>query len=589
MASSTASPMRTLAGLLRDRPLHFAGACLFGTCATLLALAPYVIVWWLIVMLLEGRATSAGILWAAVWLGVSVLARHACFALSSVLSHFAAFDVQVRLRRTMVGRLFRVPLGLFDRNRESVWRTALVDDVEAAEDGLAHLVPELTAIGLGAAAAAALMLWTDWRLGIAALAPLAAAVVIMQRMQRKAEPAADAYRESCAELNGVSAELARGVAVLKLFNEGGQATARLERVSQAFIASVRDWVRLCLLPGNLFSVLIGASLVLVVPLGLVLLEAGRTTVSDILLVVLLCFGLGEIFIRLGDFIARIGRQETILARIADLSEAPEIAFGGEAVALGPPRIVFDEVSFAYGTAPVLRGISLEVPAGGLVALVGPSGGGKSTIARLAARFFDPQSGSVSVGGADLRRLPSAQLSGLVATVFQDPVLFSDSVAANIRVGREDADDAAVANAARLAHAHEFILGLPDGYATRLHEGGRSLSLGQRQRVAIARALLCDAPVLVLDEVTAFADPETETLVQRALGELLGGRRTVLMIAHRLRTVMGADRILVIDGGRVVESGRHEELLARGGLYARLWASQTRGTRLDAPPARSAAS
>jgi ATP-binding cassette subfamily B protein len=286
-------------------------------------------------------------------------------------------------------------------------------------------------------------------------------------------------------------------------------------------------------------------------------------------------------------VGRIGRQETVLSRISELTDAPTITFGNDSVRLGAPHVVFDNVSFAYDESIVLRDLSFEIPSGNIVAIVGPSGGGKSTIARLTARFFDPQAGSVSIGGANLRSLPPAQLAGLVATVFQDPILFSDSIAANIRIGRESASDKEVARAAELAQAHDFITALPDGYRTVLAEGGKSLSLGQRQRIAIARALICDAPVLVLDEITAFADPETETLVQRALDELLAGQRTVLLIAHRLRTAMGADRILVVDKGQIVESGTHAALLTRNGLYARLWDTQTAGTRLHKATAESA--
>jgi ATP-binding cassette subfamily B protein len=243
--------------------------------------------------------------------------------------------------------------------------------------------------------------------------------------------------------------------------------------------------------------------------------------------------------------------------------------GAERPVLADASVELDGVRFAYESRDVLHGVSFVAPAGAVTALVGPSGGGKTTVARLIARFWDVREGAVRVGGVDVRGMPVEQLMDTVAFVFQDTFLFDDTVEANLRVARPDAGMAHLRAAARAARVLDTIEALPDGWHTRLGERGGRLSGGERQRIALARAILKDAPVVVLDEATSFVDPENEALIQDAIGELVAGR-TVVMIAHRLSTVAGADQILVLDGGRIVERGRHDDLVAAGGLYARLW-------------------
>jgi ATP-binding cassette subfamily B protein len=261
------------------------------------------------------------------------------------------------------------------------------------------------------------------------------------------------------------------------------------------------------------------------------------------------------------------------ARIASVLALPELP---EPTRPRPPRdgsVRFRGVTFGYGAdrdRPALDGVDLDVPAGSVCALVGPSGSGKSTLARLVARFHDVDAGSVEVGGVDVREIGTPALLRHVALVFQDPFLVDDTVAENIRLGRPDATDAEVEAASRAAGAHEFVVSeLPDGYATRVGERGGLLSGGQRQRLTIARAMLVDAPIVVLDEATAFADPEAEAAIQDSVAALTRGR-TVIVIAHRLATVADADQIVVLADGRVAEHGTHDELLAAGGRYARMW-------------------
>jgi ATP-binding cassette, subfamily B, bacterial IrtA/YbtP len=297
-------------------------------------------------------------------------------------------------------------------------------------------------------------------------------------------------------------------------------------------------------------------------------------VADLLFFFVVGLGYTAPVIKLLQLTTQLGHLSLSAGLVLELDRARPLPEAAAPVALGRPSIELDGVRFAHQgldgrLTPALNGVSLSASPGTVTAVVGPSGSGKSTLAKLVCRFWDPDAGAVRVCGVDVRDMPVRQLMDQVACVLQETFLFDDTVAANLRMGRPGATDEQVRDAARRARADEFIAGLPDGYETRIGERGARLSGGERQRLSIARALLKDAPVVVLDEATAFVDPENEAALQDALTELVRGR-TLLVVAHRLSTVAGADQILVLDGGRVVEAGRHDDLVAAGGLYARMW-------------------
>jgi ATP-binding cassette subfamily B protein len=295
--------------------------------------------------------------------------------------------------------------------------------------------------------------------------------------------------------------------------------------------------------------------------------------------------------KLMQLTTQLGRLSVGAALVTELGRAPLMTQTERPARLGPPSIELMNVEFAYHdldeqAVPALRGVSLRAEPGTITAVVGPSGAGKSTVARLVCRFWDVDRGSVRVGGVDVREMPLEQLMSQVAVVLQETFLFDGTVAANLRLARPEATDAELVAAASAARAHEFVSALPNGYDTRIGERGARLSGGERQRLSIARALLKDAPIVVLDEATAFVDPDNEAALQDALDELARGR-TLLMVAHRLSTIVGADRILVLDQGRIVERGRHHDLVAASGLYARMWQAFT-GTdpQVSVPRARA---
>jgi ATP-binding cassette subfamily B protein IrtA len=316
-------------------------------------------------------------------------------------------------------------------------------------------------------------------------------------------------------------------------------------------------------------VLLAANVVLLVPLGIWLNDRGSLSDTDLLFFFVL--GLGALapvvsLLHLFSFLSHLTTGGNLVREVMEAATLDD-ASGTDRPA--DASVELRDVSFAYGDQPVLHGVSLRAEPGTLTALVGPSGGGKSTIAALIARFWDVESGAVLVGGADVRRIPPDDLARHVAVVLQDTFLFDDTVAANLRVGRPGATDAEVEEAARAAQAHGFVRALPEGYETVIGERGAQLSGGERQRLALARAILADAPVIVLDEATSFADPDNEVLIQEAITNLVAGR-TVVMIAHRLSTIAGADQILVVEAGCITERGAHDQLVAGRGTYRQLW-------------------
>jgi ATP-binding cassette subfamily B protein len=420
---------------------------------------------------------------------------------------------------------------------------------------------------------------TSWRLTVLALAVVPAVVggaVVYGRAVRKVSRQ---VQDALARSTEVAEETLSGIRTVRAFaREEAEARRYGDAVQESFRLARRRAAMGAAFGGGMAFAGYGA-VALVLWYGGSLLVAGRMTVGELTSFVLytftVAFGLGALSGVWEDLVKALGAGERVFEL---LDRQPRVASGG----IRPPDVVgtvrFEEAGFAYPArpdAPVLRGVNLELRRGEVTALVGPSGAGKSTVAALLSRFYDPQEGALRLDGTDLRELDASWLREQVGVVSQEPILFATTIAHNIRYGRESATDAQVEAAARAAHAHMFISSFPDGYYTLVGERGVRLSGGQKQRVAIARALLKDPRVLVLDEATSALDAESEHLVQEALRTLMAGR-TTLVIAHRLSTVKEADRVVVMDRGRIVQSGRHQDLVAEEGIYRQLVARQFAG-------------
>ncbi|WP_449061201.1 ABC transporter ATP-binding protein [Planomonospora algeriensis] len=511
-----------------------------------------------------------------------LLARFALRALSFRVSHLASFDLEVILRTRLAEHLGRVPLGEVQRLGSGAVKKVVQDDVRALHIAVADAVP-LAGFGLAQPVAALVALAVlDWRLLLAVLALGPFVAVGMRLATKDYAQTRRRYDEANEAINAAVVEFVQGMPVVRTFDDGTVSFRRFAERVRDFSRATAAWQDSSR-TAMIFSRIVMAplpTLLVVLATGIWLTAAGEMFPAQLLGALVIGTLPVESVMPLMFLSHHINESKAGAARITAVLDIAPLPEPEHPLRPRDGSIRLRGVRFSYGSGgpdarPALDGVDLDVPAGTVCALVGASGSGKSTVARLIPRFWDVSEGEVLVGGVDVRRIPTEVLLRHVALVFQDPFLLADTVAENIRLARPEATDEQVRAAARAARAHDFIVNeLPQGYDTPVGERGARLSGGQRQRVTIARALLSDAPVVILDEATAFADPENEAAIQDAIAELTRGR-TVLVIAHRLSTVADADQIAVLDRGRIVERGTHRHLLEAGGRYARLWAHHER--------------
>ena len=520
---------------------------------------------------IPGIIVGIGVIWTAASLGQAALVNR--------LGHGIVGDIQVRL----FGSMIRADLARLRSQHSGAFVSSVLFDANLVREAFTSGVVNYTQHGLTLIAVLIFMAWSDWRLTAIVLlgAPLIAFVI--QRFGKRMRKATTGAMVETENLSTALMENLDGVRLIKIENREAAEQARVAEVvgrRQRHVIKSADSRAFAGPFSNLVAMLVVAAVMAYAGWQA---RNGQMTVGAFAAYVGLLMSAGQSLRQVTNLQTVMAEGMTAARRLfGSLDIDPEIreAASPQALPAGPATIAFDEVSFSYGAAlPTITEVSLTVAPGETVALVGPSGGGKSTLLSLLPRFYDVTSGRVTINGADLRELSLPDLRARIALVTQEPFLFDDTIAANIAYARPDATPDQIAEAARSAAAHDFITALPDGYQTRAGEGGMRLSGGQRQRIAIARAFLKDAPILLLDEATSALDTESEALVQAALERLMAGRST-LMIAHRLSTVRHATRIVVLEAGRIVESGTHASLVRKGGLYSRLAKQQS----LDGTPA-----
>jgi ATP-binding cassette subfamily B protein len=544
--------------------------------SALAGMAPYILIWFIIREFLTVGTSSQLIVntyawWAAGLAFVSVL----LYFVALSLSHLAAFRVECNMRGYAMKKIINMPLGFFDTNTSGRIRKIIDDNAGITHSFLAHQIPDLASTIVMPLTAAILIFVFDWRLGLACLVPIFFSMVIMGSMMgKRGRYFMQAYMDSLEEMNNEAVEYVRGIPVVKVFQQTVHSFKNFYNSIIKYKVMVSVHTKMWQIPMSLYTVIINGFAFFLVPVAILLIgnsDDYATVILNMFLYILIVPVFSQSIMRSMYLTQAFGQAKEAIDRLENLTSTAPLTEPEIPQKVKNHIIQFKNVSFSYPGAnkKAVDNVSLEINPGQTVALVGESGGGKTTIARLVPRFWDVDEGEVCIGGINVKNIAHEDLMHHISFVFQNTRLFKTFLLENIKYGNQSATLEEVNRALDLAQCREIIERLPNGLDTKIGTEGTYLSGGEQQRMALARAFLKNAPIVVLDEATAFADPENEHLIQQALKKLTEGK-TVLMIAHRLTSVMDADNILVIDNGKIAEQGTHYELVAKNGKYTHMW-------------------
>lgn len=493
-------------------------------------------------------------------------------SLSTAQSHKATFEVLGNIRKQCLDKLSRIPLGDVLTRGSGELKNILVERVDSIEPTLAHAIPEMSSNASVVLIMFIYLLVLDWRMALASLVTFPLGMVFFMLMMSGYNKNYARTVKATNALNDTAVEYIGGIEVIKVFGKAKSSYEKFVSAAEECAQSYIEWMN----KSNFFFTfamnIMPATLLSVLPVGVLLLKNGTLASEKFVLIVILSMGLITPSIGCMKFTDDLAKVGTVIGQVTEILTAPELS-RPQTDAQSPhgSTVQLRDVSFGYNDTEVLHGINLTFREGTVNALVGPSGSGKSTIAKLIASFWDADKGSITVGGADIRNISAEHYHKLVAYVSQDNFLFDSTVRENIRMGKPGATDSEVEQAAKVCGCYDFIMGLENGFETHVGIGGGHLSGGEKQRISIARAMLKNAPIVILDEATAYTDPENEAVIQQSVAKLVRGK-TLIVIAHRLSTIADSDQIAVVNDGRIEEKGTHEELLKNCPLYQSLWNS-----------------
>ena len=570
------NPLLRIWGWGKDEHGSLICAVLGAFLGVVLGMLPYFAAAQVIIKMLAGKTDLSVYL---PWLGLGLAgyaARTLFYNMALSISHKATFSILKTIRQKILEKLPKLPLGTVVDMPSGKMKQIIVDQVDGMETTLAHLFPEMTANVAGPVLILVYLFILDWRMAFLSLVTIPVGMAFMMTIMGSYSKDYEGAVKATHEMSGTVVEYINGIEVIKAFNQGKLSYAKFTDKVTANAAYYYNWMKKCQFGMSMGYAIVPATLITVLPAGWLLCRGGSLSVETFITVIILSLGIAGPLIAAMGFVDTLAQVGTTVAAVNELLMAEEQQHGdmeeehSTGAIIKGVDIELSHVSFGYHEDKnILQDVSLSIPSGTMTALVGPSGSGKSTIAKLIAGFWDVKEGTVSIGGVDEKEIPLKQLYENIAFVSQDNYLFDESVRENIRMGKLSATDKEVETAAKAAGCDAFIRTLEKGYETKVGGGGAHLSGGERQRIAIARAMLKDAPIVILDEATAYIDPENEAVIQKAIAELVRGK-TVIVIAHRLSTIKDAERIVVVKDGRIEAVGKHEELRKGCPLYEAMW-------------------
>jgi len=542
----------------------------FAVFGVAFSLAPYALMGDMVKKLLSGEQNFNIYLIEGFVMAIFWILRVLFHTLSTKTSHKTTFKLIGNVRIALVDKLSRLPLGTVQGMPSGALKNIICERTDSMEPTLAHVVPEFTA---NLCAPIMLFIYTltvDWRIALLSLATLPVAGIAMVWMLKDSSVRFQRTQDTTKDLNDTAVEYIGGIEVIKAFGKVQSSYQRFADAARKNSNSFIDWMYSCIVPFSLSMVIAPATLLAVLPIGAIFTMHGSLSLPDFIMTVILSCGLITPLITVMSYNDDVTKATSIFREINNILELPELKRPATSITLPENHnITLQNVHFGYGDKEILHGIDLNIPDGSVLALVGPSGSGKSTIARLIASLWDVKNGSIKIGGVDIRDMSISDYNTQIAYVSQDSFLFDISVRENIRMGRPSATDADVEEVSKKSGCYDFIMDLENGFDTVAGGSGTHLSGGERQRISIARAMMKNAPILILDEATAYTDPENEAIIQKSVSELSKGK-TLIVIAHRLSTIIDSDQIVVINAGNVEAKGTHTELLESCELYRNMW-------------------
>ena len=569
MPNKEPGAIRQLFAFVGERNSKMRISILLAVLGEMFGIVPFLMVALLADELYRGTATIQRVLFFSGIAAICQLIKMLLTWRSSLMSHKISFTILKNIREAITDRMAKVPMGVMLETPTGTFKNLIVDNVAKLEDSMAHFMPELPSNIAAPLCSILLIFILYWRMGLASLITIPLGILFFAAMMRGYGPRMENYMRSANDMNSSLVEYVSGIQVIKAFNRSASSYGKYSKSVNYFHDSTMEWWSQCWFWNAAARAVLPSTLLGTLPVGAWLYMEGTLSLPVFLISLVVPLGFVAPLMKVSEAMEQVSMIKGNLEQVTAFLKTPELVRPSEPVSLGERTYQFEDVHFGYKETEVLHGISFQTRPGTMTAIVGPSGSGKSTIAKLMAGFWDVTSGSVRFGGQDIRQIPFEQLMGEISYVTQDNFLFDKSIRENIRMGNPAATDEEVEDAAKAANCHDFIMQLEQGYDTLAGDAGDRLSGGERQRITIARAMLKPSSVVILDEATAYADPENEALIQQAISKLVAGK-TLIVVAHRLNTIRNADQILVVANGNIAGRGTQEELLRECPIYQKMW-------------------